>query len=150
MLPTAFPRDDDDGPRLHPQLQSKLIQASYLTYLCGVEHDENRTPYVLAIKQGGSFAGLGVVGLITLLGLGAAQIFETVADTQKYTFRDNPANADKFCAIGLWRHCRYPNYFGEIATWWLMYALAAPALLPRYLLVPLASPIFVNCLLVFL
>ena len=44
-------------------------------------------------------------------------LLEVVADYQKYTFRSNPANHDKWISHGLWSVVRYPNYLGEILLW---------------------------------
>ena len=44
-------------------------------------------------------------------------LLEVVADYQKYTFRSNPANRDKWISHGLWSVVRYPNYLGEILLW---------------------------------
>lgn len=50
----------------------------------------------------------------------------TVADQQRWDFhRANPAG-DVFCT-GLFRYCRHPNYFFEIAQWWVVFAFAAIA-----------------------
>ena len=57
-----------------------------------------------------------------LLCLASATI-QLVADTQSHRFRQ--AHPGEICNIGLWRHGRHPNYFGEVQMWWgvwLMYA----------------------------
>eukprot|EP00462_Mataza_sp_D1_P021029 CAMPEP_0175127684 /NCGR_PEP_ID=MMETSP0087-20121206/4518_1 /TAXON_ID=136419 /ORGANISM="Unknown Unknown, Strain D1" /LENGTH=246 /DNA_ID=CAMNT_0016409679 /DNA_START=39 /DNA_END=779 /DNA_ORIENTATION=- len=58
------------------------------------------------------------LGLLDLAGAGlfcAGLAVETTADAQKQAFkRDHP---DCFCDTGLWRYCRYPNYFGEVSLW---------------------------------
>lgn len=53
----------------------------------------------------------------------AAATTQLVADTQIHRFRK--AHPGEYCNVGLWRHGRHPNYFGEIMMWWgvwLMYA----------------------------
>lgn len=53
----------------------------------------------------------------------SAATIQLVADTQIHRFRDT--HPGQFCNVGLWRHGRHPNYFGEVAMWWgvwLMYA----------------------------
>ncbi|RYG65177.1 DUF1295 domain-containing protein [archaeon] len=34
---------------------------------------------------------------------------EAVADYQKHVFRLNKSNDDKWCDVGVWSWCRYPN-----------------------------------------
>ena len=53
----------------------------------------------------------------------AAATIQLVADKQIHDFR--AANPGKCCNVGLWKHGRHPNYFGEISFWWgiwIMYA----------------------------
>ena len=48
---------------------------------------------------------------------------QLIADKQIHDFR--AANPGKYCNVGLWKHGRHPNYFGEIQFWWgiwIMYA----------------------------
>lgn len=55
--------------------------------------------------------GLG----IALWGVGF--LLETVADQQKFSFKNAPGNRSKMCTVGLWRYSRHPNYFGEMLCW---------------------------------
>lgn len=53
----------------------------------------------------------------------AAATIQLIADKQIHNFR--AAHPGKTCNVGLWKHGRHPNYFGEIQFWWgiwLMYA----------------------------
>ena len=48
---------------------------------------------------------------------------QLIADKQIHDFR--VANPGKYCNVGLWKHGRHPNYFGEMSFWWgiwIMYA----------------------------
>jgi len=42
---------------------------------------------------------------------------EAVADHQLWRFRQNPANRNGVCTIGLWNWSRHPNYFFEWLGW---------------------------------
>ena len=48
---------------------------------------------------------------------------QLVSDTQIHRFRDN--NPGQFCNVGLWKHGRHPNYFGEIMFWWGIWVMYA-------------------------
>lgn len=44
-------------------------------------------------------------------------LFEITADRQKSAFNGDVANKGKWIDVGLWRHSRHPNYFGEVTLW---------------------------------
>ncbi len=53
----------------------------------------------------------------------ASATIQLIADKQIHDFRAQ--NPGKYCNVGLWKHGRHPNYFGEIQFWWgiwIMYA----------------------------
>ncbi|MBQ7222793.1 MAG: DUF1295 domain-containing protein [Bacteroidales bacterium] len=69
--------------------------------------------------------GLGVIGsdasanFWTWLGFAmcvSSATIQLVADTEIHRFRDNHPGVP--CNVGLWKHGRHPNYFGEIQMWW--------------------------------
>jgi len=88
------------------------------------------------------FIALGLV--VFVVGL----IMESIADAQKYRFKQSPEGASTFMASGIWKYSRHPNYFGEILVWW---GIALPGILVfrgaawLYML----GPIFITCLLLF-
>ena len=53
----------------------------------------------------------------------ASATIQLIADKQSHDFR--AAHPGQVCNVGLWKHGRHPNYFGEIQFWWgiwIMYA----------------------------
>ena len=53
-----------------------------------------------------------------------APTIQLVADKQSHDFR--AAHPGQVCNVGLWKHGRHPNYFGEILFWWgiwMMYSV---------------------------
>ncbi|MFT7588642.1 MAG: steroid 5-alpha reductase family enzyme [Limisphaerales bacterium] len=61
---------------------------------------------------------------VWLIGL----VMETVADRQKFDFRNDSKNKGQFMNEGLWKSIRHPNYTGEILCWWAVFAFCLPAL----------------------
>lgn len=52
-----------------------------------------------------------------------AATIQLIADKQIHDFR--AANPGKCCNVGLWKHGRHPNYFGEISFWWGIWVMYA-------------------------
>jgi len=72
-----------------------------------------------------SFTVMDIVGAVFFaLGL----IIETVADFQKFFFKDNPENRGKWCSVGLWKYSRHPNYFGELMIWYSIFLISCNVL----------------------
>ena len=89
------------------------------------------------------FGWLGWLGmLVWAIGFG----IEAAADAQKQTFRQDPANKDRFIQSRLWAWSRHPNYFGEITLWTGVALIALPAL-SGWQYLTLISPVFVYLLL---
>ncbi|MBN1275630.1 DUF1295 domain-containing protein [Candidatus Woesearchaeota archaeon] len=85
----------------------------------------------------GPFHPIGVG--VWLLGL----LIESVADQQKYAFKQDPKNKGLFIRSGLWSYSRHPNYFGEILCWVGVYLAAG------VWVYGLLSPLYITCLLLF-
>jgi steroid 5-alpha reductase family enzyme len=118
-------------------LMAWVVQGLWVTLTAGA---------ALAAITSGAKADLGVVGVlglaIWLIGFG----METISDSQKTTFKNDPNNTGKFIDVGLWAWSRHPNYFGEITLWTGMALLALPAL-QGWQYLTLVSPVFVTILL---
>jgi steroid 5-alpha reductase family enzyme len=79
---------------------------------------------IIASRGSESFGLLAIIGtVIAVIGI----VFETVGDAQLKSFKANPANEGKVMDRGLWRYTRHPNYFGDFATWWGIWLVAADA-----------------------
>lgn len=131
------PRDEDYrwavvrqllGPRLFRVFNAVFIAAyqNLILYLL-------IAPMHIAWQQRG-----GALGPHDLL-LAALFLFflagETLADQQQWDFHQHKAAAaargqrldPPFCTTGLFRYSRHPNFFCEIALWWVFYGFAVAA-----------------------
>jgi steroid 5-alpha reductase family enzyme len=50
-----------------------------------------------------------ILSWLPIAGMVTGFVLETVADYQKYCFKSEPKNAEKWCNVGLWSVSRYPN-----------------------------------------
>jgi len=62
-----------------------------------------------------------LVGVIVFL---TGLCFETIGDWQLARFRRSTDNAERVLNTGLWRYTRHPNYFGDFAVWWGLFAIS--------------------------
>jgi len=77
----------------------------------------------------------GAVGALLALLMLACLIGETIADQQQWNFHQRKKAQiaaggvpdSNFCQTGLFRFARHPNYFFEIAQWWLLFGIGAAA-----------------------
>lgn len=44
-------------------------------------------------------------------------VIESIADSQKFVFKNKSSNKGKWISTGLWKYSRHPNYLGEIMMW---------------------------------
>lgn len=102
-------------------------------------------PSIFFIIGENSFRGISIFGMcIFVLWL----VIESVADYQKYGFKTSSKNRDHWVDIGLWKHARHPNYFGEILIWWGVFIFCMSSL-SGWEYVTIISPIYVVIILVF-
>lgn len=80
-------------------------------------------------------------------------VLESFADAQKFAFKSRPENAKRIVDVGVWRWCKYPNYFGEIVVWCGVFITCTSAAHGLQSLgavgIAALSPIFVTVLLCF-
>ena len=75
----------------------------------------------LGLYEAGSVANwITWLGFVVCL---ASATIQLVADTQIHRFRKE--HPGQYCNVGLWKHGRHPNYFGEIQLWWGVWILYA-------------------------
>jgi len=77
-------------------------------------------------------------------------LIESTADFQKYFFKKDKKNKDKFISKGIWRYSRHPNYFGEICCWVGLYIFVLPSLSWSQAMIALLSPVTIILLLIFI
>lgn len=78
----------------------------FLALLPGMEIVENK-----GLADANIFTWIGFAVALTAVAI------ELIADTQRHRFAKTHAKKE-VCNVGLWKHGRHPNYFGEISFWW--------------------------------
>ncbi len=76
-------------------------------------------------------------------------LIESVSDWQKFQFKQNSVNADKWIGSGLWKYSRHPNYFGELLCWWGIFMMVVPQL-DGWSWITIAGPLTITILLLFI
>lgn len=92
------------------------------------------------------------ISLLSYLGVfvwALGLIIESVADFQKYKFKNNPKNKGKWIESGLWKYSRHPNYFGEITLWLGVYLYTLPGLIGLEKLLGVVGPTYIAILILF-
>jgi steroid 5-alpha reductase family enzyme len=101
--------------------------------------------YLLSLKTNFNFNLIMLTGLlIWLIGI----VIETIADWQKFEFKNKNENKDKIIMSGIWHYSRHPNYFGEISCWWGIFIYSA-SLQSNWSWLTIIGPIFITFLILF-
>ncbi|MFC1710056.1 DUF1295 domain-containing protein [Patescibacteria group bacterium] len=101
--------------------------------------------YLLSSKSDKSISLMMILGIIVwFLGL----TVETIADRQKFQFKNNPKNRGKWIETGFWKYSRHPNYFGEITLWWGIFIFSIPFQSGTSWLT-IVGPLFITFILIF-
>lgn len=97
-------------------------------------------------------AGLGPASAASLALCVSGLMIETLADWQKWQFKQDPAKRGLNCDVGLWAVSQHPNWAGNIMLWLGLLSLNAPTLMAPAgnvtgrLLAASASPLFLAAL----
>jgi steroid 5-alpha reductase family enzyme len=92
------------------------------------------------------------IGSLSILGFSLwliGWLLESVADWQKFTFRQDESKNGKFIQSGLFSRLRHPNYTGEILCWLGVFIYLVPAFSGLEWL-SIISPLWIVTLLVFI
>ncbi|MCA9383385.1 DUF1295 domain-containing protein [Candidatus Dojkabacteria bacterium] len=100
---------------------------------------------IVITKAPANITSLAITGLV-IWAIGF--VIETIADYQKFIFKQNVNNKGKWIDSGLWRYSRHPNYFGEILCWWGIYIFGITYFQGLEFL-SIISPLFITFLLLF-
>lgn len=102
------------------------------------------TLYILSSDFDTSLNYISYIGLIiSVLGI----IIETIADYQKFVFKNKGENKGRWISTGLWKYSRHPNYFGEIMMWIGVFIYSV-VYINDLAILTVISPIFITYLLV--
>ena len=104
--------------------------------------------FMLAFKLNLNNPNFSYWQIIALVFAGLALGIESIADAQKYRFKNNPQNRGQFIQSGLWKHSRHPNYLGEILFWWSIWLYFLPTL-GNYSILAIISPVYITVLIRF-
>jgi len=85
------------------------------------------TPLIISAGASGQ-PPLGVIDVFGWICFVLGFALESIADFQKYEFKNKRENRGNWIASGLWKYARHPNYFGEILLWWGLFIASAMAL----------------------
>uniref|UniRef100_A0A914XL74 Steroid 5-alpha reductase C-terminal domain-containing protein n=1 Tax=Plectus sambesii TaxID=2011161 RepID=A0A914XL74_9BILA len=120
-------------------LQGVWISASLYPSIRLWEKDETTAQLAFSYQDGFGYS-------IWLL----AWLLEAVADIQKYRFKRNPANKDKWIDEGVWRIVRHPNYLGEIVIWYMLWLTASQTFTSPWEYLTVLCPTFNAVLIIFI
>ncbi|MBP5343179.1 DUF1295 domain-containing protein [bacterium] len=72
-------------------------------------------PAFLYVINGCVFEPLNLIGIFTMI---MSTVIELVSDNDMRRFKAIRSSNKEIINIGLWKHSRHPNYFGEIMFWY--------------------------------
>ncbi len=106
---------------------------------------------VIFVLNNNSNSTLSFISIIGFFIWGIGFLVESIADQQKFSFKNNPKNKNKWIDTGLWHNSRHPNYFGEILCWIGVFIYSLPLLnyLNNFTWISMISPLSIIITLLF-
>jgi steroid 5-alpha reductase family enzyme len=129
--------------------QIRVNFAKFLTFWLGQGFSVWVIMIPTLIYLNSNTSGLGILSYIGFFIWISGLKIETIADLQKFRFKNNPKNKGKWINKGLWKYSRHPNYFGEILCWVGVYLFCLNQLSGLNALIGFLSPLFISLLLLF-
>jgi steroid 5-alpha reductase family enzyme len=81
---------------------------------------------------------------VALLGI----VIETIADLQKYNYKNDLSHKGHWTDVGLYKYSRHPNYLGEMLMWWGTFSFVA-LFLQGWEWLTIIAPLYITALLLF-
>ncbi len=78
----------------------------------------------------------------------AGLLIESIADWEKFNFKNKASNKNRWIQSGLWQYSRHPNYFGEITFWWGLFLIVSSTL-SNWQWLTIIGPFFIAFILIF-
>lgn len=129
------------------KMRNNFIKFARFWFLQGISVWIIMLPTILLLAKKSSLS-FGIFSMIGVMIWGAGLIIETMADIQKFTFKSDPKNKEKWIDVGIWKYSRHPNYFGEILCWIGVFVFTLPNL-SGLSYTTVISPIYITFLLLF-
>lgn len=106
-------------------------------------------PYIIGLTQSAYAPALNTIQTIGMVIWIIGFNLESIADLQKYKFRNDPNNNGQFMDQGLFSVVQFPNYLGEMMCWIGIFIFVTPYLQGLQWL-SIISPIWIMTLLLFI
>ncbi|GBB93834.1 hypothetical protein RclHR1_02240006 [Rhizophagus clarus] len=109
------------------------------------------SPRISSKEEGGNDVEFGsVTDIIGILLFSIGILIESIADIQKFLFRQKRTSPVQFINTGLWSWSRHPNYFGEMMLWLVKKNYQFVKFCTNAAYASIASPAFTIFILMFL
>lgn len=105
----------------YTMLKEKSPRMWFFTNLIGINMMPTIIVFAALIPAYYGIISGGRIGILTGIGFAiciGATLIQGISDRQMDLFKKSRSSVGQNIDIGLWRHSRHPNYFGEVSFWW--------------------------------